>query len=75
MYNDRKSNNQIIYGIRPVMEAIENNKDIDKIMLQKGARGDNFKDLFYLIRQHNIPFQYVPGERLNRYTGDRKSVV
>jgi len=69
MYNDRKSNNQIIYGIRPVMEAIENNKDIDKIMLQKGARGDNFKDLFYLIRQHNIPFQYVPGERLNRYTG------
>ena len=73
--NDRK-NNQIIYGIHPVMEAIENNKDIDKIMFQKGAKGDNIKDLFYLIRQNNIPFQYVPTERLNRYTrGNHQGVV
>ena len=73
--NDRK-NNQIIYGIHPVIEAIENNKDIDKIMLQKGAKGDTIKDLFYLIRQNNIPFQYVPTERLNRYTrGNHQGVV
>ena len=75
MQNNKK-NNQIIYGIRPVIEAIESHKDIDKIMLQKGAKGDNIKDLFYLIRQHNIPFQYVPAERLNRYTrGNHQGVV
>ncbi len=74
--NNNRKNNQIIYGIRPVIEAIESHKDIDKIMLQKGAKGDNIKDLFYLIRQHNIPFQYVPAERLNRYTrGNHQGVV
>jgi 23S rRNA (guanosine2251-2'-O)-methyltransferase len=76
MQNNNQKNNQIIYGIRPVIEAIESHKDIDKIMLQKGAKGDNMKDLFYLIRQHNIPFQYVPAERLNRYTrGNHQGVV
>ena len=69
-------NNDIIYGIRPVMEAINSDKDIDKVMLQKGAKGENFKELFHLVRQKNIPFQYVPAERLNRYThGNHQGVV
>jgi 23S rRNA (guanosine2251-2'-O)-methyltransferase len=69
-------NNGIIYGIRPVIEAINNDKDIDKVMLQRGAGGDNFKELFHLVRQKNIPFQYVPIERLNRYTrGNHQGVV
>jgi len=58
----------IIYGLRPVYEAIESNKTIDKVLLQKGLNGDLFKDLFYNIRQHKIPFQYVPVEKLNRLT-------
>jgi 23S rRNA (guanosine2251-2'-O)-methyltransferase len=59
----------IIYGIRPVIEAINNDREIEKVLLQKGAGGENFRDLFHLIRQKNIFFQYVPAERLNRYTG------
>jgi len=66
----------IIYGIRPVIEAINRDKEIDKVMLQRGASGDNFKELFHLVRQKNIPFQYVPIERLNRYTrGNHQGVV
>jgi len=69
-------NSNIIYGIRPVIEAINNDKEIDKAMLQRGAGGDNFKELFHLIRQKNIPFQYVPIERLTRYTrGNHQGVV
>jgi len=69
-------NNNLIYGIRPVIEAINNDKEIEKIMLQKGASGENFKELFHLIRYRNIPFQYVPSERLNRYTrGNHQGVV
>jgi 23S rRNA (guanosine2251-2'-O)-methyltransferase len=69
-------NTNIIYGIRPVIEAINNNKEIEKIMLQKGASGENFKELFHLTRHLNIPFQYVPSERLNRYTrGNHQGVV
>ena len=65
----RPKNAQLIYGIRPVMEVIHENKDIDKILLQKGAGSDMFRELFQLIREQNIQFQYVPVERLNRLTG------
>lgn len=57
-----------IYGFRPILEAIESEKTIDKVMLQKGLQGDLFKDLFIKIRHHKIPFQYVPVEKLNRIT-------
>lgn len=65
----RVKNPNLIYGIRPVIEAINENKDIDKILLQKGAHSEMFRELFQLIRDRNIPFQYVPVERLNRFTG------
>lgn len=65
----RQKNANLIYGIRPVIEAINGNKDIDKILLQTGARGDTFRELFQLIREHAIPFQYMPIEGLNRFTG------
>jgi len=66
----------IIYGIRPVMEAIDNGKTIDKILLQKGLSSALFKELFFVIRQNKIPFQYVPSEKLNRYTrGNHQGVV
>lgn len=62
------TDNNIVYGIRPVMEAIESGKTIDKVLIQKGLKGDLFKELFYIIRQNKIPFQYVPIERLNKFT-------
>ena len=50
----------IIYGMRPVLEAIQSEKTIDKVLLQKGLGGPLFKDLFIKIRENKIPFQYVP---------------
>ena len=66
----------IIYGMRPVLEAIQSEKTIDKVLLQKGLGGPLFKDLFIKIRENKIPFQYVPAERLNKYTrGNHQGVV
>jgi 23S rRNA (guanosine2251-2'-O)-methyltransferase len=59
---------EITYGMRPVMEAIESGKTIDKVLFQKGLQGELFKQLFYEVRQRKIPFQYVPQEKLNRLT-------
>lgn len=67
IYHNMTDNN-IIYGIRPVMEAIESGKTIDKVLIQKGLKGDLFKELFFNIRQHKIPFQYVPSERMTKFT-------
>ncbi|MCQ2280639.1 MAG: 23S rRNA (guanosine(2251)-2'-O)-methyltransferase RlmB [Bacteroidales bacterium] len=66
----------ITYGMRPVLEAIESGKTIDKVLLQKGLSGPLFKDLFIRVREHKIPFQYVPAEKLNRLTrGNHQGVI
>lgn len=58
----------IIYGLRPVIEAINAGKEVDKILVQKGLRSDIFSELRSLIAEHNIPYQFVPVEKLNRVT-------
>ncbi len=57
-----------IFGIRVVIEAINSNKTIDKVFLQKGLRGELFNELESLIRKHSINVSYVPVEKLNRLT-------
>ncbi|MCK9220132.1 MAG: 23S rRNA (guanosine(2251)-2'-O)-methyltransferase RlmB [Bacteroidales bacterium] len=55
-----------IYGIRPAIEAIKSGKELEKIFLQNGLKGEGFRELFDLIRTLEIPFQFVPIEKLNR---------
>ena len=55
-----------IFGIRTCMEAITSGKEIDKVLIKKGLGGPLFQELFKLINEENIPFQYVPAEKLNR---------
>lgn len=63
-----KKNESNIFGLRPIIEAIESGKTIDKLLIQKGLQGEVFSELRRLIRDHNIPAQYVPLEKLNRLT-------
>lgn len=58
----------IIFGIRAVAEAIENNRNIDRILIKKGLQGELFLELKKLIDKNRIPFQNVPVERINRET-------
>jgi 23S rRNA (guanosine2251-2'-O)-methyltransferase len=62
-------NNTKIFGLHSVIEAINSNKTIDKVFLQKGIRGELFNELESLIRNHSINVSYVPVEKLNRLTG------
>ncbi|WP_394747239.1 23S rRNA (guanosine(2251)-2'-O)-methyltransferase RlmB [Spongiimicrobium salis] len=57
-----------IYGVRAVIEAIQAQKEIDKVFIQKGLRGDLSKELESLIRKNDIGSSYVPVEKLNRLT-------
>lgn len=60
-----KQKQEIIFGIRAVIEAINKEMEIEKILLKKGSRGELFNELFKLIRDKEIPFQYVPIEKIN----------
>ena len=55
-----------IFGLRAIIEAINSNKTIDKVFLQKGLRGELFNELESLIRKQSINVSYVPIEKLNR---------
>lgn len=57
-----------IYGIRAVIEAVNSNEDIDKVFIQKGLKGDLFRELEGLLRKRGISTAYVPIEKLNRLT-------
>lgn len=60
--------NEMIFGIRAVIEAIEAGKEIDKILIRKELQGDLAKELFDLIKGRGFLVQRVPVERLNRIT-------
>lgn len=57
-----------IYGIRAIIEAINANEALDKIFVQKGLKGDLFRELENLARKKGISISYVPVEKLNRLT-------
>lgn len=52
--------NDYIFGIRPVMEAIEAGKDIDKILVKKDLNGDLINELYDLVKRYRILIQRVP---------------
>lgn len=58
----------IIFGIHPIMEAINSEKEIDKILVQKDMRNPAVFALVKLANEHKIPLQYVPVEKINRIT-------
>lgn len=57
-----------IFGIRAIIEAVEAGKDIDKVFIQKDAQGELMNELLKLLKRNNINFSYVPIEKLNRLT-------
>lgn len=71
-----KTKNQFIVGTRPVIEAITAGKEINKILFRKGLRGENTGELFTLVRNSGIPYQFVPLEKLNRlHHGNHQGVI
>lgn len=66
----------IIFGIRPVAEAIEAGKQIERIYMRKGADGQLINDLKDLCYRYRLHIQEVPVEKLNRLTrGNHQGVV
>ena len=60
--------NEMIFGVRAVIEAIQAGKEIDKILIKKDIQSDLARDLFVILKQTSIPIQRVPVERIDRIT-------
>lgn len=69
-------NNTQVFGLRAIIEAINSNKSIDKVFLQKELKGELFNELVQLIKKNSINSSYVPVEKINRLTkGNHQGAV
>jgi len=66
--NESHESNQMVFGIRAIIEAIKSGKEIENLYLQRGLTGGVILELRTLINEHEIGFQQVPIEKLNRLT-------
>jgi 23S rRNA (guanosine2251-2'-O)-methyltransferase len=58
----------IIFGIRAVSEAIQSGQELDRVLFRKGLHGVQASDLLSLARKSGLLVQFVPIEKLNRFT-------
>ena len=61
-------NSGLIIGRKPLVEAIESGRAVDKILFQQNVNGESIGEIRKLAKQFNIPIQQVPGEKLNSLT-------
>ncbi len=50
------------------MEAVLAGKELDKVLIRRGLKGDNIQLLLKVLKDAGIPFQPVPEEKLNSIT-------
>ena len=60
--------NNMIFGIHPLLEALEAGREIDKVMMRRGLRTEESARILALSRERSVPVQFVPEERLGRLT-------
>lgn len=60
--------NEMIFGARAVIEAIQAGKEIEKILIKKDIKSELSRELFAAVKDTLIPVQRVPVERINRIT-------
>ena len=58
----------LIYGIRSVKEAIESEKSLNRVYIQRGLKGTSAFDLIKTLNRKDVEISYVPIEKLNRFT-------
>lgn len=60
--------NEMIFGIRAVIEAVQAGKEMDRIFIKRDLSGELAKELLTVLKEHNLYAQRVPLERLDRIT-------
>lgn len=58
----------LIFGMRAVIEALGAGKDIEKILIQKGLSNELYNQLRQALKGQTVPIQFVPPEKLKRVT-------
>lgn len=69
-------NYKLIFGIHALLEALESQAELDKILIRRGLRSEDVTQIIEGAKRRGIPVQQVPEEKLNRLThGNHQGVV
>lgn len=72
MYNNKKrydeDDEDIIFGVRAVIEAVKADRPINKILIQRGMQKELFYELKDALADKKYNLQFVPIHKLNRMT-------
>jgi 23S rRNA (guanosine2251-2'-O)-methyltransferase len=63
-----KTDNNLIIGRKPVLEALEQGKPIDKIFIQLDVSGEGIGDINREAKKNGVPIQRVPTQKLHSLT-------
>ena len=58
----------LLFGLRPILEALNAGRTLDKIFLLRGTRNSMTQDISALAREANVPVSLVPLEKLESLT-------
>jgi len=61
-------NKEIVFGIRAVTETIQSGQELERVFFRKGLQGELANELISLARKSGVPIQFVPTEKLSRFT-------
>jgi len=65
-----------LFGMHPVAEAIAAGRKFEKILFKQGLEGQQFRDLIALVQEKEIPYQFVPGVKMNAMVkGSHQGVI
>lgn len=75
-FERKKSDDSIIFGVRAVIEAIKADREMNKILIQKGMNKDLFIELKEALKGKDFQLQFVPVQKLDGLTdGNHQGVI
>ena len=64
----QQNNTDFIFGTHPIIEAMRNGNEMEKILIAQGTRSPQISEIIGLAKELHYPVQFVPVEKLNRVT-------
>lgn len=61
-YHQKRISAELLYGLHPIMEALDAGQELERIVLRKGLTGEQIPLILRRARERGIPVQQVPAE-------------
>jgi 23S rRNA (guanosine2251-2'-O)-methyltransferase len=56
----------IIFGRKPILDALKANTPIDKLLVAQNSHGETVDEILRMARQKNIPFKFTPADQITK---------